>query len=448
MSRLQTPSIIDEIARMDAGRQRAYRDNLAFYRGQQWIGQPRGRERRLVFNYARALIEKTTSYLMNGLAFVVDPVDASAEAAERASAAERALVAVSEANNLTQLDFDSEIDASVLGDGAFKVTWDPAERRVRVSAPDVQGLFAWWQGDDLGRVWRIASRYHLGHDEAVMLFGAEAVSRTTRQGATAARSQTVVEVWTADDFELWLGGRALERRPNPYGFIPFVIYPNLREPKQFWGVSDVESVRESSRELNRALSQLSMILELSGNPVAVLENVTESSDISVRPGAVWELPERARAYLLDLLQGGGVRLHVDYVDLVYRTLHDLGESPRTSFGDSGRDLSGVALNIELDPLLKKVQRKRLIREAAYRRRNEMVLRLLERFTGVSYAPYRSRVVWGPLLPADRSRLVSDEARLVDAGVISRRRAADDLGVDDPEAEFERWREEERLIRGN
>ena len=138
-----------------------------------------------------------------------------------------------------------------------------------------------------------------------------------------------------------------------------------------------------------------MILELSGNPIAVLENVGESQDIAVQPGAVWELPERARAYLLDLLQGGGVKLHVDYVDLIYRTLHDLGESPRTAFGENRQGLSGVALNVEMDPLLKKVQRKRLIRSAAYRKRNEMVLRILEQFSGVSYAPYRSRIVWGP-----------------------------------------------------
>ena len=68
--------------------------------------------------------------------------------------------------------------------------------------------------------------------------------------------------------------------------------------------------------MNRALSQLSTILELSGNPIAVLENVTEAQDIAVQPGAVWELPEQARAYLLDLLQGGGVQLHIDYVNLV------------------------------------------------------------------------------------------------------------------------------------
>jgi hypothetical protein len=173
--------------------------------------------------------------------------------------------------------------------------------------------------------------------------------------------------------------------------------------------------------------------------------VTEAQDIAVQPGAVWELPERARAYLLDLLQGGGVGLHVDYVNLIYKTLHDLAETPRSSFGDNGRGLSGVALNIELDPLLKKVQRKRLLRESALKRRNEMILRLLEQYTGVSHAPYRSRVVWSPLLPLDRSRLVSDEARLVEAGIHSRRRAADELGVDDPDGELQRWREEQSLI---
>jgi hypothetical protein len=36
----------------------------------------------------------------------------------------------------------------------------------------------------------------------------------------------------------------------------------------------------------------------------------------------------------------------------------------------------------------------------------------------------------------------DEARLVAAGIHSRRRAADELGVEDPEGELERWKEEQ------
>jgi hypothetical protein len=98
-------------------------------------------------------------------------------------------------------------------------------------------------------------------------------------------------------------------------------------------------------------------------------------------------------------------------------------------------------------LLKKVQRKRLLREAAFKRRNEMVLRLLEQYTGQSFAPYRSRIVWNPLLPVDRTRLVQDETRLVAAGIHSRRRAADELGVEDPDAEWARWREEETTLSG-
>src|SRR5262245_13818618 len=250
------PAFIDQLTRLDGTRLRAYRDNLAFYRGQQWPGTAR-RERRLVFNYLRALIDKTTSYLMQGLSFVVDEDDASPAAQERARRAEKALRAVYDDNHLAQLDFDSEIDASVLGDGAFKVTRDADERRVRVSAPDVQGLFAWWVGDDISRVWRVASRYYLSSEEAALLYGGDVV-RGPRLGSarnvvslTGRKQHTVVEVWTGETFELWFDAALIESKPNPYGFIPFVIYPNLREPKKFWGVSDVTAVRESIIELNR-----------------------------------------------------------------------------------------------------------------------------------------------------------------------------------------------------
>ncbi|MDO8615539.1 MAG: phage portal protein [Dehalococcoidia bacterium] len=431
-----------QLARLDAPRLRAYRDNLEFYQGRQWTEPQRRRERRLTFNYAKTIIEKTASYTMTGVSFVVDPEDGSEESLERARRTERALRDVYEANALDQLDFDNEIDCSVLGDAAYKVTWDPAERRVRVSAPDVQGLYAWWVADDPSRVWRVASRYTLGHEEAEALYG--------RVPASRRGEHTVVEVWTDASFELWLDGALLEERPNPYGLIPFVIYPNVREPQQFWGVSDLPAIKEPLRELNRAVSQLSMILELSGNPIAVLENVTEAQDIAVQPGAVWEIPEKARAYLLDLLQGGGVGLHVDFANLVLRTLHDLAEVPRSAFGENRQALSGVALQMELDPLLKKVQRKRLIRGAAFRRRNEMVLRILEQQTGESFAApapgsgkaYRARTVWAPVLPQDRSRLTEDEARLVAAGIHSRRTAAGLLDVADPDGEWQRWQEEE------
>lgn len=429
-------SLVQALPRMDLDRLRAYQENLAFYNGEQWPGGSRRRERRLTLNYAKVFIDKVTSYLMSSLDFAVEPEDPSPQARERAKRAEEALYNVYEANNLELLDFDTEIDTAILGDGCYKVTWDPRERQVRVSAPDVQGIYAWWAGDDVSRVWRVVSRYQLSAEEVEYSYG----SRPSRA------SSTVVEVWTDNEFQLWLDGELREDRPNPYGFIPFLIYPNLREPKRFWGVSDLPSLKEPARELNRALSALSSILELSGNPIAVLENVEKAEDIAVQPGAVWELPEKARAYLLDLLAGGGVGLHVEYINLLYRILHDLSEAPRTSFGDNLRGLSGVALEMELHPLLQKVRRKRLIRSVAYRRRNEMILRILEQKTGVEYQPHRSQVVWGPILPQDRSRLITDEQRLVGSGLHSRRRAMKNLGVEDPEAEYKVWLEEQRMLK--
>jgi hypothetical protein len=103
------------------------------------------------------------------------------------------------------------------------------------------------------------------------------------------------------------------------------------------------------------------------------------------------------------------------------------------------------MELELHPLLQKVRRKRLIRTAVYNKRNEMVLKLLERYQGESFGTNRLRVVWGPVLPQDITRLVANEQALVQTGIHSRRRAMDELGVKDPEYEFNRWLEERQTI---
>ncbi|MEX2159555.1 MAG: hypothetical protein WEB04_09165 [Dehalococcoidia bacterium] len=130
-------TIPQQLTRLDLGRRRGYAELLSFYQGDQWPRPLRRRDRRLVFNYAKAFIEKTASYLMSGMRTVVDAADGSPEEEERARRCERAIAEVYDQSSLAQLDFDTEIDAGVLGDAAFKVTWDPIERRVRVSSPDV-----------------------------------------------------------------------------------------------------------------------------------------------------------------------------------------------------------------------------------------------------------------------------------------------------------------------
>jgi len=97
--------------------------------------------------------------------------------------------------------------------------------------------------------------------------------------------------------------------------------------------------------------------------------------------------------------------------------------------------------MELDPIARKVERKRRIRTAVYERRAWMVLQLLARFAGLEVEGLRPVMQWGPVLPADRSRQVQDARALVEAGIISRRTAAASLGIDDPELERALVREE-------
>jgi hypothetical protein len=226
--------------------------------------------------------------------------------------------------------------------------------------------------------------------------------------------------------------------PNPYGWIPYVLIPNNPGPRSIWGESDLVDLYDICRELNARLSSLSRVLELSGAPIAVLENVDGSEGIMVGPGAKWELPEGAKAYLLDLLGGGGVGLHIDYLNLLYRTLHDLSETPRTAFGDSGRTLSGAALEVEIQPLVQKVHRKRAVWDGVYRERNARLLDLLERFGGIDLDGLRhTETIWPNVLPSDTDSAVRNAVQLVSSGIRSRRTTIAELGRNDPDAELAR-----------
>ncbi len=450
MAMTQGPPLATWLEAQDVERLNRYREFLDFYEGRQWSGGRQGQrglsgpgaaagvgEARLTLNYARVLVRKAVAYLMPvGVTFDVDaPLerDADADPAEQRAArvardrAERALHAVYAELDLHALDATAALDAAVLGDGAFKVTWDARRQRPRIAPVDPATLWAWWRPDDPSDVWRVAQRYRLTRGEAALLFGL-----TLGAGDDPQQPVVAVEDWQVERYRVEVDGATVVDAPNPYGWIPYVIFPNVARPHEFWGASDLEDLREVCRELNTRMTTISRILHVSGYPVTVLENVSGSDGIRAEAGAIWELPEDSRAYLLDML-GGGVTLHIDYVNLLYRQLHDLSETPRTAFGDNGRALSGVALEVEIQPLVQKVLRKRRIWDRVYRQRNALVLDLLERFGGLDLGGARStRAHWGQILPGDREVLARTERGLVSAGVRSRRAAMVALGDTDPD----------------
>jgi hypothetical protein len=426
----------------DRARFARYAEAAAFVDGAQWLGRPRRGETRLTFNYARVVVRKTAAYVYPApVTFTVPPQGDDA----LANAAERALADLVAELDLGRLDVDLCIESATLGDAAVKVTWDPLLARPEVAAVDPATLAVVTAPDNPRRMRRLTQVYALAEADALDLFHLR--EPLGGQG----RPVTVAETWSDDRWRVEVAGQLVRDDANPYGWIPYVILPNGARSglESFWGESDLVDLYDPCRELNARLSTLSRVLEVSGAPIAVLENVDGSEGISVGPGAKWELPEGARAYLLDLLAGGGVGLHAQYVDLLFRVLHDLSETPRTAFGDSGRDLSGAALEVEVQPLVQKVARKRRGLDAFYRARNARLLDLLERFGGQSFGGLRRTVtVWPSPLPSDLDASVRNAARLVAAGIHSRRTAVATLGGDDPETEWRRVLEEASALAGS
>lgn len=423
----------------DEARFARYGRALAFYTGDQWSERhlpARRGETRLVVNYARTLVRKVASYVFPApVRFTVPPEPDEPPVRDAANRAERLLATLGGELDLARLDLALCIDAAVVGDAAVKVTWDAAQGRPRVVAVDPATLSARWAADDPRDLRRMVQVYGLTGEDVSDLF--PDVSRG-RLGLESDRVYTTVEEWTTARWRLSVAGQLVHDRPNPYGWIPYVVVANDPRPFSFWGQSDLADLEDVCRELNRRMSTLARVLELSGAPIAVLENVDGSEGISVGPGAKWELPEGAKAYLLDLLGGGGVGLHIDYINLLYRSLHDLSETPRTAFGDAGRDLSGAALEVEIQPLVQKVGRKRRLWDGFYARRNALLLDLLERFGDEDVAGLRrTTTIWPSVLPSDTDSAVRNTVALVGSGIQSRRTAIAELGGDDPEAELAR-----------
>lgn len=451
----------------DQARLRRYAEYLDFYNGRHWTRSRPGRSN-LVLNYARTVVDKGVSYLLGrGVNFAVqvaaginhgdtedtergreqdrDGGTEGRDEAERAARAEALLYEVYEENDLEAIDIQGAINGAVLGDTVFKLFWESGRAggrrdtgargrgemgRIRVVNIDPFTFFPTWAEDDPSTLLSVRLVYQLSAEEASRRYG-----DSLPIAPSSRTSVTVTEEWTPAGFALAVGGVEVERRPNPYGFIPFVHIPNARPANEFWGVSDLRDVIPLNRELNERMSDMADVIRFHADPPVVFKGVMEHSNLAVGPGTVWDLPEGADVQLLEWRgQSPAVQEHVKRV---MRAIHDVAETPKTAFGDSGRLLSGVALETELQPLIQKTLRKRAWWNAGLRRRNRQILRIAEIVGLGSFAPYRSKVIWPPLLPADSEAEVRNNVALVSAGLRSRQTAMDRLGEESPEEELAR-----------
>ena len=151
------------LAQLDRSRFSDYKANLDFYNGEQWTDKMlQAPPARLQLRQDR---HRQAHHLPHGRPQLRLRAHRKSnikyqKSKRLARKAEQVIYQVYAQNNLQELDYETEVDAAILGDGCYKVTWDAEEKRIRVTSPDVNGLYAWWLGDDLSRSgrWLAATR--------------------------------------------------------------------------------------------------------------------------------------------------------------------------------------------------------------------------------------------------------------------------------------------------
>lgn len=421
----------------DDARLQRYSDFSGYVDGWQQSGNT---HHAFTLNYARTILRKTVSYVFSGPVGI--SIGATGAATSRANLAEQTCTAWRDALGLARLDIALATDALIQGDAAMKVTWNVTHNLPAVVPVDPASLTVETAPDNPRQVRVVRHLYRATPRQLADQFGVKVDSALDPD-----RPLPTLEEWTDTNLRVLVDGLVVVDMANPYGLIPYVILANDPQPDQFWGQSDLTDLIPVCTEINKRMQVMSQILDLSGAPITVLEGVDGTEGIRIGPGAKWELPEGARAYLLDLLQGGGADVHLQYMDLLFRVLHDLSETPRTAFGDSGRDLSGAALEVEIQPLVQKVQRKRRQWDAALTQRAQIFLRLMEQHQQIDTTGFGTPIaIWPPILPSDTDAAVRNVVNRVQNGLMSRRAAMITLGEHDPDAEF-RQMASEPLVKG-
>lgn len=382
---------------IDSYRISNYQRNWQLYSGVQFPGLPNGRDKRLVLNYLAVAAQKMAGYVMSPAPDYVieDPV------------AEAAWADTVEANRLNSLDYEAALWAAVLGDAVYRLGWRMDEQEVSVTLADPSQLWARTKPDDKRVIEWVAQRYFVQEsynnepgnipDPMPLQIGG------AQYNAYGAANVEIIEEWTASIYRLWQAGQLIQQKPNPFGFIPYIIVPNNPRPGQYWGTSDFVDLWPIAAEMNIATSTFATIVDYSGAPIVVVENAANTDALRVGPGQMWDLPEKSKAYLLDMMSGGGAQLYTNYLNHLNTVFRELAGLPSVAWGDveAGTGInarSGAALALQLNPLLQAVARRRLLWQDALIDRCRMAWAIAAKMTGTpNYEAVDINLTWSDLL---------------------------------------------------
>jgi hypothetical protein len=348
-------------------------------------------------------------------------------------------------------------NGSVTGDVFIKVAYEEAwtdsagnthPGRVRILPINPSFAFPEWHPHDRDRMIRFKLKYRF--------WG------TTLDGTR--QVFTYVELITDDFIEEYINDELISSHPNPLGEIPIVHIPNLPIASSPWGMSDIQDIISLNRQYNETASALADIINYHAAPTTVIVGA-KMSQMEKGARKVWHgLPKDAQVYNLEM--ASDATLAQSFMSLLKQAMHEMTGIPISALGQEQAvsNTSGVALQIQYQPMMMKFHEKAGTYGKGFAKTNELVLKTLalkepELFV---YDPsvdpplkegqlpildlrdpntYKSRARFQTPLPIDRLIVLNEIMASMQLGLESKRGALLKLGEVMPDEKLEELQDE-------
>lgn len=446
-----------------------YARSWAYYTGAN--APPENTRQPLGINLVKTICEKHSSYVWGQWRddVVGVRVQPDAEAPDQQAEADRCQAATAFLRKLLFRQNDGNIvlpevslNAGIFGDGFLKLSWDPFAQGGKgatvLTSCKPEHVFLRAHPHDKNALLEAIVAYPIDRSDAYELYGTRGNptwSVSGRPAPFASGTGTYWERWTVWSCETWIDdvpipaytganpySRVVAGLPQP-GVIPIVHVPNLNAGGELFGFSDSEPVMMAVDELNRKLADEGDVINNHAHPTVLLSRYFGSiADLPVGPDVIWDMGREGEAKLLEW-SGPSPRTH-EYLELISSLIQDMASLPPAAFGRAAQSqLSGVAAQMAMLPIVERAGAKRVIWTRAFKHLGRVVAAMLRAHPGangdVDPALFEDHVLqtqWSPVLPKDQAENVDQTIALYTAGLLTTKDALVRLDEDDVEVKTE------------
>lgn len=444
ISPLGLVELSDEEFEVNGPRMQRYAANWAWYLGHHHMYRREMGEPQLVFNYVRAFADFINSFTFGkGIMF---------HSPEATSAIVPYLLQTvwEEHNDKPTILWEIGQYGGISGDVFVKVAYEPPyvnptnnmpmPGRVRVLPLNPAFCFPVWHPHDRSRMIQFKQKYKFW---AIADDGSRQV-------------MTYTEIVTDTSIQEYVNDEMINERVNPLGIIPIAYTQNFPVASSPWGLSDIQDIISLNREYNEKAITIGDIINYYSAPVTVVLGA-KASNLERGPRKVWAIPSKdARVENLQLMDDLAGPL--GYMELIKQAMHEMTGVPAQALGQMQpvSNTSGVALQIQYQPLMNRYAVKRIQYTRLFKTINELVIRTAALYEPqlLAYNPVfssamikpdqydllditdpvsvRSTIVWPSPMPMDILLTINEVQAKMAMGLESKRGALRELGENFPD----------------